>query len=275
MVDCTVSEKYSLDDLIYLMSRLRDPNTGCPWDLKQTYQSITACTLEEVYEVVDAIDRNDLEHLSEELGDLLFQVIFYCQLAAEEEQFTFDQVVSKITSKLLRRHPHVFPDGTLQSMCSDVIDEQAVEDNWQAIKQQECQNKGEHGLLDDVPLALPALARAVKLQKRAASVGFDWPSATPVIDKVKEELQELQQEITDGNQQRTEEELGDLLFSCVNLARHLSIDPEKALSLANSKFKQRFKVLEDEFDFETQTPSVAQLEDVWQKIKKTEKQKSQ
>lgn len=275
MVDRTVSEKYSLDDLIYLMSRLRDPDTGCPWDLKQTYQSITAYTLEEVYEVVDAIDRNDLEHLSEELGDLLFQVVFYCQLAAEEGQFTFDQVVSKITSKLIRRHPHVFPDGTLQSLRSEAIDEQTVKDNWQAVKQQERQDKGEHGLLDDVPLALPALARAVKLQKRAASVGFDWPNAAPVIDKVKEELQELQEEIIDGDQQRAEEELGDLLFSCVNLARHLSIDPEKALSLANKKFKQRFEGLEEAIDFKHQSPSGKQLEDAWQKIKTRDKPISQ
>lgn len=270
-----MSEKYSLDDLIYLMSRLRDPDTGCPWDLKQTYQSITAYTLEEVYEVVDAIDRNDLEHLSEELGDLLFQVVFYCQLAAEEGQFTFDQVVSKITSKLIRRHPHVFPDGTLQSLRSEAIDEQTVKDNWQAVKQQERQDKGEHGLLDDVPLALPALARAVKLQKRAASVGFDWPNAAPVIDKVKEELQELQEEIIDGDQQRAEEELGDLLFSCVNLARHLSIDPEKALSLANKKFKQRFEGLEEAIDFKHQSPSAKQLEDAWQKIKTRDKPISQ
>ena len=270
-----MSEKYSLDDLIYLMSRLRDPDTGCPWDIKQTYQSITPFTIEEVYEVVDAIDRNDLGHLSEELGDLLFQVVFYCQLAAEDNQFTFDQVVSKITSKLLRRHPHVFPDGTLQSVRSEAIDEQTVKDNWQAIKQQERQDKGEHGLLDDVPLALPALARAVKLQKRAASVGFDWPDAAPVIDKVKEELQELEQELVNGDQQRAEEELGDLLFSCVNLARHLSIDPEKSLSLANNKFKQRFEALENEIDFENQTPSATQLENAWQKIKKTEKPKLQ
>ena len=265
-----MSEKYTLDDLRYLMSRLRDPTSGCPWDLKQTYKSITAYTLEEVYEVVDAIDRNDLTHLSEELGDLLFQIIFYCQLGEEENQFSFDQVVSKITAKLVRRHPHVFPDGTLESAASESIDQQAVNDNWQAIKQQERHHKGEKKILDDVPLALPALKRAAKLQKRAASVGFDWADVAPVIDKVKEELQELRQEIASGDQKRAEEELGDLLFSCVNLARHCSIDPERALGLSNNKFKRRFESLEDELDFEHSNPSLEQMEDAWQKVKQSE-----
>lgn len=263
------TEKYTLDDLKYLMSRLRDPNTGCPWDLKQTYQSITAYTLEEVYEVVDAIDRNDLTHLSEELGDLLFQIVFYCQLAEEENQFNFDQVVSKITSKLVRRHPHVFPDGTLESVASESIDQQAVKDNWQAIKQQERHKKGENKILDDVPLALPALKRAAKLQKRAASVGFDWDEVAPVIEKVKEELQELQQEIDSGDQKRAEEELGDLLFSCVNLARHCSIDPERALGLSSNKFKRRFEAMEREIDFSQENPSLERMEKAWQKAKKS------
>jgi ATP diphosphatase len=263
------TEKYTLDDLKYLMSRLRDPNTGCPWDLKQTYQSITAYTLEEVYEVVDAIDRNDLTHLSEELGDLLFQIVFYCQLAEEENQFNFDQVVSKITSKLVRRHPHVFPDGTLESVASESIDQQAVKDNWQAIKQQERHKKGENKILDDVPLALPALKRAAKLQKRAASVGFDWDEVAPVIEKVKEELQELQQEIDNGDQKRAEEELGDLLFSCVNLARHCSIDPERALGLSSNKFKRRFEAMEREIDFSQENPSLERMEKAWQKAKKS------
>ena len=263
------TEKYTLDDLKYLMSRLRDPNTGCPWDLKQTYQSITAYTLEEVYEVVDAIDRNDLTHLSEELGDLLFQIVFYCQLAEEENQFNFDQVVSKITSKLVRRHPHVFPDGTLESVASESIDQQAVKENWHAIKQQERHKKGEKKILDDVPLALPALKRAAKLQKRAASVGFDWIEVAPVIEKVKEELQELQQEIDNRDQKRTEEELGDLLFSCVNLARHCSVDPERALGLSNNKFKHRFEAMESEIVFSQENPSLEQLEKAWQKAKKS------
>jgi len=252
------------------MLRLRDPSTGCPWDIKQTYQSITPHTLEEVYEVVDAIDRNDITHLSEELGDLLFQIIFYCQLGEEENQFSFDQVVSKITDKLVRRHPHVFPDGTLESVASESIDQQAVNDKWQAIKQQERHEKGKKKILDDVPLALPALSRATKLQKRAASVGFDWTDAAPVIDKVKEELQELQQEIAGGDKERAEEELGDLLFSCANLARHYSIDPERALGLANNKFKRRFEALEDKFDFSQQTPSLEELEQTWLNIKKAE-----
>ena len=266
-----MSETYTLDDLKYLMSRLRDPHNGCPWDLKQNYQSITAHTLEEVYEVVDAIDRNDLTHLSEELGDLLFQIIFYCQLAEEENQFTFDQIVSKITSKLVRRHPHVFPDGTLNSMASESVEPQAVKNNWQAIKQQERHAKGEHKILDDVPLALPALTRAAKLQKRAASVGFDWADVAPVIDKVKEELQELRQEIASADKKGIEEELGDLLFSCVNLARHCAIDPERALGLSNNKFKRRFEVLENKIDFSKQAPSHKQMEQAWQAVKNAEK----
>lgn len=264
------TEKYTLDDLRYLMSRLRDPDTGCPWDLKQSYQTITAYTLEEVYEVVDAIDRNDLAHLSEELGDLLFQIIFYCQLGEEDNQFSFDQVVSNITSKLVRRHPHVFPDGTLNSVASDSIDQQAVKDNWQAIKQQERHKKGEQKILDDVPLALPALKRAAKLQKRAASVGFDWAEVAPVMDKVKEEFQELQQEIAKGDQKGVEEELGDLLFSCVNLARHCSVDPERALGLSNNKFKRRFEAMEREIDFKNSNPYLEQMEEAWQKIKRSE-----
>lgn len=270
-----MSQKYSLSDLQYLMARLRDPQTGCPWDLKQTYQSIAAHTLEEVYEVVDAIDRNDLNHLQEELGDLLFQIIFYCQLARETEQFDFDQVVDQITAKLISRHPHVFPEGTLQSVRSADIDEQSIHKNWEQIKQQERQQKGKHRILDDVPQALPALGRAVKLQKRAASVGFDWFDTTAVIAKVREELDELEQEIAAGTDQSREEELGDLLFSCVNLARHLSADPERALSLCNRKFVRRFERVEEQLDLAHRSYSLEELDQAWQEAKKTEQKKPQ
>ena len=221
-----MSKNYSIADLRYLMARLRDPETGCPWDIKQTYATIASHTVEEVYEVVDAIDRNDLSDLSEELGDLLFQIIFYCQLAEEQGEFDFDTVINHITSKLVRRHPHVFPEGTLESSREGTsIDEQQIKRNWEAIKQQERQQKGNSGILDDVPLALPAQMRATKLQKRAASYGFDWPDINGVIDKVKEELDELHHEVNAEDKARQEEELGDLMFACVNLARHLSIDP--------------------------------------------------
>ena len=234
---------YSIADLRYLMSRLRDPQTCCPWDIKQTYQSITPHTIEEVYEVVDAIERGDIEHLSEELGDLLFQIIFYSQLGEEDNQFDFDAVVSGITAKLVRRHPHVFPDGTLQSArdSQTVATEAEIKSNWETIKKQERSSAGASGTLDDIPLALPALSRAFKLQKRAATRGFDWPQISGVLE---EEIAELEQEIANGDAGAMEDEMGDLLFSCVNLARHLAINPEKSLARASDKFKRRFQAME-------------------------------
>ena len=267
-----MSKNYSIADLRYLMARLRDPETGCPWDIKQTYATIASHTVEEVYEVVDAIDRNDLSDLSEELGDLLFQIIFYCQLAEEQGKFDFDTVINHITSKLVRRHPHVFPEGTLESSREGTsIDEQQIKRNWEAIKQQERQQKGNSGILDDVPLALPAQMRATKLQKRAASYGFDWPHINGVIEKVKEELDELHHEVNAEDKARQEEELGDLMFACVNLARHLSIDPERALAKANNKFKRRFEAIDSELDLKhNQVQSIEALEIAWQKAKKAE-----
>ncbi|MDP6199112.1 MAG: nucleoside triphosphate pyrophosphohydrolase, partial [Porticoccaceae bacterium] len=177
-----MKDSYNIADLRYLMKRLRDPKTGCPWDLKQTYQTIASHSVEEVYEVVDAIERNNIEHLSEELGDLLFQIIFYSQLGEEEGQFDFDAVVSNITEKLLRRHPHVFPDGSLDSIRTDdqAASEKEIKRNWERIKQQERNERGERGILEDIPRALPALMRAAKLQKRAAGVGFDWTETVAV-----------------------------------------------------------------------------------------------
>ena len=228
------------------MQRLRDPETGCPWDIKQTYQTIAPHTVEEVYEVVDAIERGDIEHLSEELGDLLFQIIFYSQLGAEDTVFDWDIIVSGITEKLIRRHPHVFPDGTLQSVRSPdlVFDVKAINKQWEATKNQERASKGEDGILADIPLVMPALDRAQKLQKRAASVGFDWTDPKDVLAKVKEEIAELEVEIARGDKVAMEDEMGDILFSCVNLARHLSVDPEKAMRFANRKFKRRFEAME-------------------------------
>ncbi|MEJ6773222.1 MAG: nucleoside triphosphate pyrophosphohydrolase [Porticoccaceae bacterium] len=264
---------YSIDDLRYLMSRLRDPQTGCPWDIKQNYKTIAPHTVEEVYEVIDAIERGDLEHLSEELGDLLFQIIFYTQLGAEDGLFDWDKVVNGITDKLVRRHPHVFPDGTLQSVRSAnaVFDTKAINKKWEAIKQQERVDKGEDGTLADIPMALPSLSRAYKLQKRAASVGFDWTNPKDVLAKVKEEIAELEVEIAKGDRLAMEDEMGDLLFSCVNLARHLSIDPEKAMRLSSNKFKRRFEAMELLAAGETfSTMTAAEMESLWSRVKAQE-----
>ena len=264
---------YSIDDLRYLMSRLRDPQTGCPWDIKQNYKTIAPNTVEEVYEVIDAIERGDLEHLSEELGDLLFQIIFYTQLGAEDGLFDWDKVVNGITDKLVRRHPHVFPDGTLQSVRSAnaVFDTKAINKKWEAIKQQERVDKGEDGTLADIPMALPSLSRAYKLQKRAASVGFDWTNPKDVLAKVKEEIAELEVEIAKGDRLAMEDEMGDLLFSCVNLARHLSIDPEKAMRLSSNKFKRRFEAMELLAAGETfSTMTAAEMESLWSRVKAQE-----
>lgn len=222
---------YSLEDLLHLMARLRDPQYGCPWDIKQNYASIVPHTLEEAYEVADAIERGDFDHLQGELGDLLFQVVYYSQLAREEGRFEFDAVVDSITRKLIRRHPHVFPTGDLYAPL-DIprLDEEQVKARWEQIKAEERAEKSDApqqlSLLDDVPVALPALSRAAKLQKRAAQVGFDWPDALPVVDKVREELDEVLEAMADNDSAAITEEIGDLLFVVVNLARHLKVDPE-------------------------------------------------
>ena len=239
---------YTLEDLLHLMARLRDPQYGCPWDLKQNYASIVPHTIEEAYEVADTIERGDFEHLQGELGDLLFQVVYYSQLAHEEGRFEFDGVVDSITRKLIRRHPHVFPTGELYApVDTPSLDEAQVKSRWEEIKAEERAEKSQPeqlSLLDDVPAALPALSRAAKLQKRAATVGFDWPAALPVLDKVREELDEVLQAMADGDADALEDEIGDLLFAAVNLARHLKHDPEHALRRANRKFERRFRFIE-------------------------------
>jgi ATP diphosphatase len=243
------SKPYDLDDLLYLMARLRDPFHGCPWDLKQTYASIVPFTLEEAYEVADAIEREDFDHLPGELGDLLFQVVYYAQLAQEEGRFAFATVVDGITRKLIRRHPHVFPTAELYApVDTPRLDEAQVKQRWEAIKAQERAEKAmapeQLSLLDDVPAALPALARAVKLQKRAGAVGFDWPAALPVVDKIREELDELLEAMAGESEAALAEELGDLLFTVANLGRKLKLDPEQALRAANAKFERRFRHIE-------------------------------
>lgn len=272
-----MSEKppsYTLDDLLFLMERLRDPTHGCPWDLKQSYETIAPSTLEEAYEVVDAIERGDYPHLREELGDLLFQTIFYSQLAKEQNLFSFADIIDTLTAKLIRRHPHVFPDGHLYSTANDETSSTTdVNQNWEAIKSSERQQKGMKGLLADIPLALPSLTRAAKLQKRAAQVGFDWPDVSQVMEKVEEELGELQQAMAQQASEAIEAELGDLLFTCVNLARHLKIDPETALRKANAKFTSRFEQIEKAAEEEgvtlaQLTPS--ELDERWNAAKRRE-----
>ena len=240
---------YQLNDLLHLMARLRDPQLGCPWDLQQNYASIVPHTLEEAYEVADAIESGDFDHLPGELGDLLFQVVYYSQLAKEEGRFEFATVVDAITRKLVRRHPHVFPDGDLYGSPElPRLDEAAIKQRWEEIKAEERAEKAaapeQLSLLDDVPAALPALSRAAKLQKRAAQVGFDWPEALPVVDKVREELDEVLVAMSENDAEAVAEELGDLLFVVVNLTRHLKVDPENALRGANGKFERRFRFIE-------------------------------
>lgn len=273
---------YQLNDLLHLMARLRDPQHGCPWDLQQSYATIVPYTLEEAYEVADVIERGDFDELPGELGDLLFQVVYYSQLAAEEGRFGFAEVVDSITRKLVRRHPHVFPDGDLYGAPElPKLDEAAVKQRWDEIKAEERAGKAEQpeqlSLLDDVPSTLPALARAVKLQKRAAQVGFDWPQALPVVDKVREELDEVLEAMSENDEQAIAEELGDLLFVVTNLARHLKVNPEMALRAANSKFERRFRFIEQALQASGRDIAQCDLESLdalWGEAKKLEKQQT-
>ena len=242
---------YQLSDLLYLMARLRDPENGCPWDLQQDFASIVPHTLEEAYEVADAIEREDFAHLPSELGDLLFQVVYYSQLGQELQLFDFATVVHSITEKLVRRHPHVFADGQLYAATQAVaVNSDQVKERWEEIKQQErAEQAGSEqrvGILADIPLNMPALSRALKIQKRASSVGFDWSSLPPVLAKVDEELQEVRDALASGDQAAISEELGDLLFATVNVARHLKVNPETALRAANIKFSERLQAVEQQ-----------------------------
>lgn len=269
-------ELYTVDDLLHLMAQLRNPDGGCPWDLKQDFASIVPSTIEEAYEVAEAIEAQDFEHLHEELGDLLFQVIFYAQLGREQERFDFARIVDTLVRKLVRRHPHVFPSGELYGeRRAAAIDESQVKRNWEAIKAEERGAKGESGVLDGVALGLPGLTRAAKLQKRAAGVGFDWPSVDGVLEKIEEELAELREAIASGDSIHMREELGDLLFSCVNAARHLKVDPEAALRECNRKFERRFGAVETELKAAGRTPadtSLDELDRLWDGAKGRERQ---
>ncbi|HEX8541920.1 MAG TPA: nucleoside triphosphate pyrophosphohydrolase [Pseudomonas sp.] len=270
---------YSLPDLLHLMARLRDPQFGCPWDVKQNYASIVPHTLEEAYEVADAIERGDFDDLKGELGDLLFQVVYYSQLAREEGRFEFAGVIDGITRKLIRRHPHVFATGDLYApLETPRLSEDQVKQRWEEIKAEERADKSaapeQLSLLDDVPAVLPALSRAAKLQKRAARVGFDWPAALPVVDNVREELDEVLEAMASNDAEAIAEEVGDLLFAAVNLARHLKVDPESALRSANTKFERRFRFIEQALR-QTHRPiedcTLEEMDALWGEAKRQEK----
>jgi ATP diphosphatase len=254
--------------LLEIMRRLRDPETGCPWDIEQTFASIAPYTIEEAYEVADAIEREAWGELKGELGDLLFQSVFHAQMAEEAGLFSFDQVADTMSDKMVARHPHVFGDES-----RDKSAEQQTVD-WETLKAAERAGKAQKGTLDGVAAGLPALLRAVKLQKRAARVGFDWPSTGEVIDKIAEEAQELREARDTLSDAEVFEEFGDLLFVIANLARHLGIDPESALRAANAKFTRRFERIEALLAKRGKSPADSDLEEMdvlWDQAKMEEK----
>lgn len=262
----------NLHRLLGIMARLRDPETGCPWDVEQSFATIAPYTIEEAYEVADAIERSDIAALRDELGDLLFQVVFHAQMAEEEGHFAFDDVAASISDKMVRRHPHVF--GTAGARSAEM-----QRGAWEEQKAQEraaaAPSKKDTGALDGIALALPALMRAEKLARRAARVGFDWPTTEAVFEKLDEELGELRQAVSgQEGDARIAEEMGDLLFAVTNLARHLGIDSEAALRGANAKFERRFRHIEQALAAEGRTPgdaSLAEMEAHWGVAKRLEK----
>ncbi|RNF35644.1 nucleoside triphosphate pyrophosphohydrolase [Paracoccus methylarcula] len=254
--------------LIDIMDKLRDPETGCPWDIEQDFASIAPYTIEEAHEVADAIDRKAWGELPGELGDLLLQVVFHAQMAREKGMFDFADCAAAISDKLIFRHPHVFGDES-----RDKSAEQQVRD-WEAIKAAERAGKAERGTLDGVALGLPALTRAIKLQNRAARVGFDWPGAEDVLDKITEETAELVEARDKLGPDALEEEFGDLIFVMANLARHLKIDPEQALRRANTKFTRRFQAIEAALAEDNRRPEdsdLAEMDRLWDQAKVMEK----
>jgi ATP diphosphatase len=264
-----------IDRLIAIMARLRAPVGGCPWDLEQNFATIAPYTIEEAYEVADAIERNDKPSLREELGDLLLQVVYHARMAEEEGSFAFDDVATAISDKMVARHPHVFGDKEVAGAAGQTR-------MWEEFKARERAAKAKASgkppsVLDDVPLALPALLRAEKLQKRAARVGFDWPDVRQVLDKLEEEIGELRTEIDQGGKpERVADEMGDLLFVLVNLARHLKVDPETALRGCNAKFERRFTFIEAALAAEGRSPKDATLDEMealWLRAKLQERER--
>ena len=274
-------KKNAIEKLRDVMVMLRHKDYGCPWDLEQTLESLMPHTIEETYEVIDAIEKKDMSELVDELGDLLFQVIFYAQIADEENLFDFDDVANAIVLKLLRRHPHVFPTGEVSSFGEGSnISASEVSTNWDLIKLVEKEKKSEivgkknrKSALDDLPKAFPALLRSIKLQRRAAKVGFDWSEISEVISKLKEEITELEEAINLRDKEKTLAELGDVLFSAVNVARHAAVDPESALREANSRFENRFTWIEGQLEKEgkiVKDVGIDELNKLWSQAKLTE-----
>ena len=256
--------------LLAIMARLRDPKDGCPWDQVQTFATIAPYTVEEAYEVADAVERANLTDLKDELGDLLLQVVFHARIAEEQGLFDLAGVAAAICDKMVRRHPHVVGDHAYDDL-------EAQKAGWESLKAQERQAKAKGGVLDDVPAGLPALTRAVKLTKRAARVGFDWPSIDQVLDKLAEEIAELKVEIAAGDKAKAREELGDLLFVCANLARKLDVEPEDALRATNAKFARRFGFIEAHLARDGRTPEqsdLAEMDRLWDAAKAAEKARS-
>ncbi|SDI01613.1 nucleoside triphosphate pyrophosphohydrolase [Lutimaribacter saemankumensis] len=254
--------------LLEIMRRLRDPDSGCPWDIEQTFATIAPYTIEEAYEVADAIERQAWDELKGELGDLLFQSVFHAQMAAEAGLFTFDEVADTMSDKMVARHPHVFGDES-----RDKSAEQQTRD-WEAIKAAERAARAQTGVLDGVAVGLPALLRAYKLQKRAARVGFDWPQTEHVLDKIVEEARELEEARDELGPDQIEEEMGDLLFVMANLARHLGVEPEAALRRANAKFTRRFARIEALLAERGKTPDqsdLAEMDALWNQAKAEDK----
>ena len=253
--------------LLEIMRQLRDPATGCPWDIQQDFKSIAPYTIEEAYEVSDAIEREEWNELKGELGDLLFQTLFHAQIAEEKALFSFNDIANTMADKMVKRHPHVFGDESREKS----VEQQTLD--WESAKASERQSNDRTGALDDVAIALPSLVRAIKLQKRAARVGFDWPCAKNIICKISEETEELLAEMNANTNGRVEEELGDLLFSVANFARHLKIDPERALRHANSKFESRFKRMENMIEnlgMNIEHATLEELDELWNMVKKDE-----
>ena len=276
-----LEKKSAIEKLQEIMAMLRDKVHGCPWDLDQTLVSLIPHTIEEVYEVADAIEKNDIDNIVDELGDLLFQVIFYAQIGNEEKIFNFEDVANAIVRKLLRRHPHVFPTGDAKSFGrGKKISSDEVVTNWESIKLEEKKEKLEESnsesarsVFDNLPGALPALQKSVKLQKLAGKVGFDWPDTSDVLVKLKEEIVELEEAIGKSNKQEIESEFGDVLFTAVNMARHLNVDPELALRGANGRFKNRVIWIENELGKNGEFVSDKNIDDLnqlWNEAKRHE-----
>ena len=262
-----------INRILDVMAALRHPETGCPWDLQQDFQSIAPYTLEEAYEVTDAIERGDMDDLKDELGDLLLQVVFHARMAEEAGLFNFDDVVDAIADKMIRRHPHVFSDGEAKNA-------DAVRKSWEEIKAEEKTAKGKatpdklmpDSLMNDIPVTLPGLSRAIKIQNRAAKIQFDWPDVEPVFDKLNEEIAEIREAVASGSQDAMEDEVGDLLFVVANIARHLKVDPEQAVRRTNGKFMSRFKHVETlAAQSGKENLTLEELEAFWQLAKKAEK----